>query len=66
MINPSFEELAKISNSRYAISVMVPKRARRIIAGSEPMADVKRDSPVTQALEEIVEGKVFAVENEDE
>ncbi|MDO5649246.1 MAG: DNA-directed RNA polymerase subunit omega [Gallicola sp.] len=65
MINPSFEELSKISNSRYAISVMVSKRARRIIAGSEPLADVKRDSAVTQALEEIVEGKVVAVEDEE-
>lgn len=65
MINPSFEELSKISNSRYAISVMVSKRARRIIAGSKPMAEEKRDSAVTTALEEILEGKVVAVEDKE-
>lgn len=65
MINPSFEELEKISHSRYAISVIVSKRARRIIAGSKPLIECPRDSAVTTALEEVLEGKVVAIVEEE-
>ena len=59
MINPSFKELEKKNNSRYAICVMASKRARTLIDGSEPLIKSKARNPVTIAIEEIMEGKVI-------
>lgn len=64
MINPSFKELEKVSNSRYAICVMASKRARKIINGSEPLVKTKDKNPVTIAIEEIMEDKVFEEKEE--
>lgn len=58
MNNPSFKQLAEISPSRYDICMMVSKRARRIVSGSAPLTKDIQAKPVTQALEEVVEGKV--------
>ena len=58
MINPSFKELEKINNSRYAICVMASKRARKLIDGATPLVKSKGKNPVTIAIEEIMEGKV--------
>lgn len=58
MNNPSFKQLSEISPSRYDICMMVSKRARRIVSGSAPLTSQVQAKPVTQALEEIVEGKV--------
>lgn len=58
MINPSFRELSKISDSRYEICVLTAKRARRIVLGSKKLMDTKAVKPVTIALDEIVHGKV--------
>lgn len=58
MNNPSFKELSKISSSRYEICMMCAKRARRIVNGSDPLTKERESKPVTQALHEIMEGKV--------
>lgn len=58
MINPSFNELSKVSKSRYEICMMVAKRARRIVNGSDPLSSKKQIKPVTIALQEVVESKV--------
>lgn len=58
MNNPSFKELSKISSSRYEICMMCAKRARRILNGSDLLTKDKESKPVTQALHEIMEGKV--------
>lgn len=58
MINPSFRELEKIDKSRYALVVMASKRARRIVNGSKDLIKTNAKKPVTQALAEIVAGKV--------
>ncbi len=58
MINPSFKDLEKISNSRYAICIMASKRARKIINGSQPLIKTKDKNSVTIAIKEIMEGKV--------
>ncbi|MDO5754720.1 MAG: DNA-directed RNA polymerase subunit omega [Tissierellia bacterium] len=61
MINPSFEELEKIDDSRYALCMMASKRARKIIDGSEPLVKTNRRNPVTIAIEEIMEGDVVEI-----
>ncbi len=59
MINPSFKKLSEINNSRYALCVMVSKRARMLIDGKETKLKKAKAQPVTTALEEIMEKKVW-------
>lgn len=66
MINPSFKELEKVSNSRYAICVMASKRARKLINGSEPLIKTKDKNPITIAIEEIMEDKVYLEKEKNE
>ena len=65
MINPSFIELSRVSDSRYGIVSIAAKRARRIVAGSKPLVDTKALNPVSIAIEEIMAGKVEFDINED-
>lgn len=58
MINPSFIELSRISESRYAIVSVASKRARRIVAGSKPLVQTRAHNPVSIAIEEIMDGDV--------
>ncbi|MDO5717939.1 MAG: DNA-directed RNA polymerase subunit omega [Tissierellia bacterium] len=58
MINPSFDELKKINDSRYAIVMIVSKRARRLVGKSEPLIETKAQKPVTIALEELMDDKI--------
>lgn len=66
MINPSFDELKKIDDSRYLIVVAVAQRARRIVQGSDVLIETKNKIPVTIAIEEVMEGKVSFDLNEEE
>lgn len=64
MINPSFKELAEISKSRYDICVMVMKRARLLIDGSEALVKSTGKKPCTVALDEIMKGAVVKKERD--
>ena len=46
------------ANNRYELVIATARRARQIAAGAEPKTDVKEESPVTLAANEIAEGKV--------
>ena len=59
MINPSFKKLSEINNSRYALCVMVSKRARMLIDGKDTKLKKAKAQPVTTALEEAMEKKVW-------
>ncbi|MDU5699064.1 MAG: DNA-directed RNA polymerase subunit omega [Finegoldia magna] len=59
MINPSFKKLSEINNSRYALCVMVSKRARMLIDGKDTKLKKTKAQPVTTALEEVMEKKVW-------
>ena len=59
MINPSFKKLSEINNSRYALCVMVSKRARMLIDGKKTKLKKAKAQPVTTALEEVMEKKVW-------
>lgn len=59
MINPSFKKLSEINNSRYALCVMVSKRARMLIDGKDTKLKKSKAQPVTTALEEVMEKKVW-------
>ena len=59
MINPSFKKLSEINNSRYALCVMVSKRARMLIDGKDTKLKKAKAQPVTTALEEVMEKNVW-------
>lgn len=58
MLNPSFKELAEHGDSRYTLVMLVAKRARRIIDGSEPLVETDSKKAVSVALEEVLEGSI--------
>ncbi len=81
MLHPSYSEIMAVVNedveqgeqpvvqSRYSIVLATAKRARQIIDGAEPMAKVPNNKPLSIAVEEVYEGKVKILgedETEDE
>lgn len=58
MIIPSFEEIKKITNSRYSLVMLVSKRARKIVDGNGPLEDTELTKPVSIALQEAVDGAI--------
>ena len=71
MIHPSYKDLMDVVDediepgeepivqSRYSIVIATAKRARQLIAGSEPLIDdVEGKKPLSIAVEELYEGKV--------
>lgn len=77
MLHPSYSDLINVVNSevepgeepiiqsRYSIVIATAKRARQIIAGEEPMADALSNKPLSIAVEELDEGKVKIVSEND-
>ena len=76
MIHPSYSELIEaintntedddntmLINSRYSLVLATSKRARQIIAGSEPMVGKK---PLSIAIDELYKGKVKILEDTHE
>ena len=66
MVKPSVSELLKKVDDRYELVVITSKRARQLAEGAEPLTNKKEYSKVTLAAQEIAEGKVEMVEDEDE
>ena len=78
MLHPSYNELIEavnkntdesgeepIINSRYSIVIAAAKRARQIIGGEEPMIETPSGKPLSSAVEELYEGKVNIIGEED-
>ena len=67
MVKPSVQELLTKAKNRYELVIATSKRARQIASGSKPLTDVKEEAPVTIAANELGEGKVEIIrENDDE
>jgi len=58
IVKPSVGELLKKANNRYELVIATARRARQISEGDEVRTEVKEESPVTLAANEIAEGKV--------
>lgn len=58
IVKPTVNELLKKANNRYELVIATARRARQIAAGAEAKTNVKEESPVTLAANEIAEGKV--------
>ena len=58
IIKPTVTDLLKIFDNRFELVIATARRARQISAGSTPLTNVKEESTVTLAANEIAEGKV--------
>jgi len=58
MFIPSLNDLAKVGDSRYTLTILAAKRSRQLIEGAKPLIKTNSTKPVSIALEEIVAGKV--------
>ncbi len=77
MLHPSYSDLMKVVNSeveqgetpvvnsRYSIVMAASKRARQIIAGDEPLVSSKESKPLSVAVEELNQGKVKILSDEE-
>ncbi len=78
MIHPSYSDLMAVVNSeveqgehpvvqsRYSIVLATAKRARQIIAGEEPLVEAEGKKPLSAAVEELYQGKVKIVGDEED
>ena len=80
MIHPSYTELIQainnnaeeddntmLLNSRYSLVLATSKRARQLIAGSEPLVDgAAGKKPLAIAIDELYKGKVKIVATSEE
>lgn len=65
MVKPTVNELLEKVDDRYRLVVVTSKRARQLAEGAEPLTDKKEESFVTLAAQEIAEGKVNVVEEDN-
>lgn len=77
MLHPSYSDLMKVVNSevepgeapvvnsRYSIVMAASKRARQLIAGEEPLVDDKGKKALSVAVEELNQGKIKILGDEE-
>ncbi len=77
MLHPSYADLISVVNSgveegedpvvnsRYSIVMATAKRARQIIAGDEELVDGRGKKPLSVAVEELYQGKVKILSEEE-
>lgn len=65
MVKPAVTDLLKKVDNQYSLVIMTAKRARQIAQGEVPMTEVDEKSPVTLAVNEIYEDKVYRVDEEN-
>ena len=58
MVNPSTDSMLKQAHSRYALVVLASKRARELLSGAPCRVEECGTKFVTNAMEEINEGKI--------
>lgn len=62
---PSFKTIDEITDSRYALVMLVSKRSRELVDGKDALIDTDLKKPVSIAIQEAVEGTItFATEEE--
>ena len=78
MLHPSYSDLmkvvnadvepgeTKVVNSRYSIVMATAKRARQIVDGDEPLVEVDGKKPLSVAVEELNQGEIKIMGDEDE
>ncbi len=59
MLYPAVSELEKATKSRYALVLMIAKRARKLAEEAEAGDIELTEKPVTMAINDIANGKVY-------
>ncbi len=66
LVKPTVPELLRKSEkNRYSLVIATAKRARQISGGSTPMTSEEDTSPITLAANEIGEGKVQVLDEQE-
>lgn len=65
LVKPTVLELLTKVDNRFQLVSATAKRARQIAAGSMPLTKKEEPSPVSLAADEIAEGKVEVVSEEE-
>ena len=65
IVKPTVTELLTKAQNRYELVIATARRARQIASGDEPLTNVKEESAVTLAANEIAEGKIQIIEEEE-
>ena len=77
MLHPSYSDLMKVVNSeveqgeapvvnsRYSIVMATSRRARQIVSGDEPLVITKSNKPLSIAVEELNQGKIKILSDEE-
>ncbi len=65
MFQPDLDEILEKVDCRYTLIVEIAKRARQLVGGAEPLTEPANPNPVSQAIEEINEGKVTYIRKDD-
>ncbi len=58
MARITVEDSLKNAGNRFALVLLTAKRARQLLKGSRPLADVRNNREIVAALREIAEGRV--------
>ena len=78
MLHPSYSDLmkvvnsevepgeAKVVNSRYSIVMATSRRARQIVAGDEPYVESNGKKPLSIAVDELNQGKIKIISDEED
>ena len=78
MLHPSYSDLmkvvnsdvepgeTKVVNSRYSIVMATAKRARQILNGDELVVDGDSEKPLSVAIEELNQGMIKIIGDEEE
>lgn len=78
MLHPTYSDLmkvvnsdvepgeTKVVNSRYSIVMATAKRARQIVNGDEPLVDGDSEKPLSVAIEELNQGMIKIIGDEEE
>ena len=62
---PDLDQILTKVDCRYTLVVEVAKRARQLVDGAQPLTDEVEPNPVSEAVDEVIEGKVTYVRQND-
>lgn len=64
LVRPPVTELLKKVDNRYSLIIMTAKRARQIADGDAKLVETDDQSPVSIAVDEIFDEKVYRVDED--